>query len=65
MQTGEVQEFAFSEKALLHIGYGVGVEISVDGKSVGPIGGALRMIELTAEGKRFLPYRNETIPASH
>lgn len=60
MNKGEVWDFGFSEKALLHLGYGAGVEISVDGKSVGPIGGTLRMLELTAAGKRFLPWQNET-----
>jgi hypothetical protein len=64
MQKGETQDFDFSGKALLHLGNGAGVEISVDGKSVGPIGGTLRMLELTADGKRFLPWQNET-PASH
>jgi hypothetical protein len=58
-QKGETCEFNFSSKAILHIGYGAGVEISVDGKSVGPIGGTLRMVELNPEGKRFLPWQNE------
>jgi len=60
MNKGEVWDFDFSEKAVLHLGYGAGVEISVDGQSVGPIGGTLRMLELTAAGKRFLPWQNET-----
>jgi hypothetical protein len=64
MQKGEAQDFDFSRRALLHLGNGAGVEISLDGKPVGPIGGSLRMLELTADGKRFLPWQNET-PASH
>ena len=65
LQKGDVREFDFSGKAVLHLGNGAGVEISVDGKSVGPIGGALRMLELTASGKRFLPWQNESPAASH
>ncbi len=47
----------FSEAVLLTIGNAGGVEISLEGKPIGPIGseGAVRFLELTPTGFRFLP----------
>jgi uncharacterized protein DUF4115 len=53
----DVREFEFSDKALLRIGNAKGVEISLDGKPIGPIGGRgqPRLVELSANGFRLLP----------
>ena len=53
----DVREIEFSEKALLRIGNAKGVEISLDGKPIGPIGGLgqPRLVELSTTGFRLLP----------
>ncbi|HEV8039252.1 MAG TPA: RodZ domain-containing protein [Bryobacteraceae bacterium] len=53
----DIREIEFSDKALLRIGNAKGVEISLDGKPIGPIGGRgqARLVELSAAGFRLLP----------
>ena len=53
----ETRQIDFVEKALVRVGNAGGVEISVDGKSIGPIGpsGKIRAIELTPDGHRLVP----------
>ncbi len=53
----DIREIEFSEKALLRIGNAKGVEITLDGKPIGPIGGRgqPRLVELSATGVRLLP----------
>jgi hypothetical protein len=53
----ETREIDFAEKALVRVGNAGAVEISVDGKSIGPLGprGAIRAIEITPAGHRFIP----------
>ena len=53
----DIREIEFSDKALLRIGNAKGVEISLDGKPIGPIGGRgqPRLVELSAAGFRLLP----------
>jgi hypothetical protein len=53
----DVREIEFSEKAQLRIGNAKGVEISLDGKPIGPIGGLgqPRLVELSTTGFRLLP----------
>jgi hypothetical protein len=53
----DVREIEFSEKALLRIGNAKGVDITLDGKPIGPIGGRgqPRLVELNTTGFRLLP----------
>jgi hypothetical protein len=53
----DIREIEFSNKALLRIGNAKGVEISLDGSPIGPIGGRgqIRLVELSATGFRLLP----------
>jgi hypothetical protein len=51
------REIQFSDKAELHIANAGGLEISLDGKPVGPLGahGETRVVELSMTGFRLLP----------
>jgi hypothetical protein len=53
----ETRQIDFAEKALVRVGNAGGIEISVDGKSIGPLGprGAIRAVEITPGGHRFVP----------
>jgi hypothetical protein len=53
----ETTQIDFVEKALVRVGNAGGVEISVDGKSIGPMGarGQIRALEITSDGHRFVP----------
>jgi len=53
----DIREIDFSNKAVLRISNAKGVEITLDGKLVGPIGGRgqTRLVELSAAGVRLLP----------
>jgi len=52
----EIRHIDFAEKALVRVGNAGSVDISVDGKSIGPLGprGAIRAVELTPGGHRFV-----------
>jgi hypothetical protein len=52
----ETKQIEFAEKALVRVGNAAGAEISVDGKSIGPLGpgGAIRALEITSDGHRFV-----------
>jgi hypothetical protein len=53
----ETRQIDFADKALVRVGNAGGVEIRVDGKSLGPLGqrGQIRALEITADGHRFVP----------
>jgi hypothetical protein len=53
----ETRQIEFVEKALVRVGNAGGVEINVDGKSIGPLGarGQIRALEITPDGHRFVP----------
>jgi hypothetical protein len=53
----ETRQIDFTEKALVRVGNAGGVEIRVDGKSIGSLGprGAIRAVEITPDGHRFVP----------
>jgi Domain of unknown function (DUF4115) len=53
----DIREIDFSNKAVLRISNAKGVEITLDGKLVAPIGGRgqTRLVELSAAGVRLLP----------
>ncbi len=53
----DIREINFSNKAVLRISNAKGVEITLDGKLVGSIGGRgqTRLVELSAAGVRLLP----------
>ena len=53
----ETRQIDFVQRALVRVGNAGGVEISVDGKPVGPLGsrGEIRALEITAAGHRFVP----------
>jgi hypothetical protein len=57
MVKDDVREIEFSTKATLRIGNGKRLEIILDGKPIGPIGGRgqARFVELSATGFRLLP----------
>jgi hypothetical protein len=57
LSKNDVREIEFSDKALLQVGNARGVEITLDGKSIGRIGGRgqARLVELSANGFRLLP----------
>jgi cytoskeletal protein RodZ len=61
LQKGEVADFDFSAKAVLHLGNANAVEIAVDGKPVGTLPGkrTLRVIEVSPDGVRSVPWFNE------
>jgi hypothetical protein len=60
LAANETMVVEFSEEAVLRIGNAGGVEISLDGKSIGAVGqrGKFRILELRASGVRFLPWKN-------
>lgn len=53
----DIREIDFSNKAVLRISNAKGIEITLDGKLVGPVGGRgqTRLVELSAAGVRLLP----------
>lgn len=57
MLVNDAKEFDFSAKATVRVGNAKGLEITLDGKPVGPLGnrGQPRSVELSAAGFRFLP----------
>jgi hypothetical protein len=57
MVRDDVREIEFFSKATLRIGNAKGLEIILDGKPIGPIGGRgqARFVELSAAGFRLLP----------
>ncbi len=57
LQPHETKVVEASEKVRLLIGNAGGVEISLNGKSIGPVGprGQIRVVELTPEGFQIVP----------
>ena len=57
MVKDDVREIEFSSKATLRVGNAKGLEIILDGRPIGPIGGRgqARFVELSATGFRLLP----------
>jgi hypothetical protein len=53
------REFDFSDKAVLRLGNARGVDVSVDGKSLGLLGrnGQTRVVEISAAGLKYLPVK--------
>jgi hypothetical protein len=61
LRKGDYNEFQFSRIAFVHLGNGSAVEISLDGKPFHPAGGdagPLRLVEITPDGARTLPWTN-------
>jgi hypothetical protein len=61
LRKGDDNEFQFSRIAFVHLGNGSAVEISLDGKPFHPAGGdagPLRLVEITPDGARTLPWTN-------
>ncbi len=50
---GDVHEFGFSQKAFLRLGNAAGVEIALDGASVGPLKGKVVVLEFTPQGMHY------------
>ena len=52
----DTRQIDFADKALVRVGNAGGVEISVDGKPIGPMGprGKIRAVEITRDGHRFI-----------
>ena len=57
--TNEAREFWFSSRAVVRVGNASGVEFTLDGISVGPLGGhaRLRRIEIDPNGLRVVPVK--------
>ena len=57
LQAGDSLKFDFGTKAVLRMGNSGAAEVTLDGKSVGPIGalGSPRVIALDATGFSYLP----------
>lgn len=64
-QKGDSGEFQFSRIAFVHLGNSSGVELSLDGRPLRLIGnkGALRLIEITQQGARTVPWTNGDPPS--
>jgi Domain of unknown function (DUF4115) len=60
LSKGEITVIRFSKMILLRVGNAGGVEITLDGNPIGPIGrrGVVRLVELTPGGSRILPWSN-------
>jgi hypothetical protein len=56
LSSGETQEIEFSDKAVVRVGSAGEVEMTLDGKPVGPLGrtGQLRLLQFSTEGMRTL-----------
>ena len=57
LHKGDVREIEFSDKALVRVDDAAGVQISLDGTPIGPLGGHGRksLVELSVKGHRLLP----------
>ena len=67
LSKGEITVIRFSKRILLRVGNAGGVEITLDGNPIGPIGrsGVVRLVELTPGGSRILPWSNATSALSN
>jgi hypothetical protein len=63
---GDVHDFQFSKVAFVHVGNSANVELSLDGKAVHLAGdsGPLRLVEITPDGARILPWTNGDPPSA-
>ena len=54
---GDTWTMDFSKAARLHVGNAGGVEVTVNGQAIGPLGahGLVREVELTPDRSRILP----------
>ena len=64
LQPAEVQTVAAHEKARIRIGNAAGVEVRLNGKSIGPIGsaGQVRIVVIDREGFRIVEPKPLTLP---
>jgi hypothetical protein len=62
LAAGDTRELEFSKLALVRLGNGPAVEVTMDGKSIQPSGppGVVRAIELSPGGVRFVNYRDNS-----
>jgi len=66
IQTQQTRYFVGTGKMMVIVGNAGGLEVTLNGKSVGPIGphGEIRLLELTPAGARIAPRGKSTAPTA-